>query len=424
MQNVRNRKLDKALKLAAALFCGLAAVVPFSNAHAQQQDKEVQRAEQASQAQSQPSFSAGGMRLAFKPYVEAEAGYDSNPDNFFEEDGSALLKLEAGFKLTAETASEFYKLAVRGRFIDYHDLPEDIRHRSDLRVSFDSTIVLSESETLYTGTNFLRDLISLARADIGHSYTDYVLKKEDFRIKVGTKSHVEHNFDNDEQRADETFDDFSVSRAKAFDFYRSDVSINVLTFTQSWLQPFAIFDYGNINYYNQQAGASIDRDANEFYAIAGVRLQPANNFRIDVGYRYNNRDMDDRNFSREENGFVDINMFWKPIDSLKITGIVERHFDEPSASFGVVEDVKTYGAIVDWDFAQDWRLTATGFHDREDTIGDDRLDKKYTATLAITYYQNQNMEWFLSTLFKHVDEEFTGDSYDRYKIGAGAKLKF
>lgn len=364
------------------------------------------------------------MRFAFKPYVEVEGGYDSNPDNFFDEEGSSLLKLEAGFKATAETASEFYKLAVRGRFIDYNDLPEDIRHRSDLRASFDSTIVLSESETLYTGTYFLRDLISLARADIGHSYVEYALKKDDYRIKIESKSHVEHNFDNDAQRAGESFDDFSVSRARAFDFHRSDASINVLTFTRSVLQPFAIFDYGNINYYNQQAGASIDRDANEFYAIGGVRLQPASNFRIDVGYRYNNRDMDDRNFSSDQNGFIDINMFWKPIDTLKITGIVERHYDEPSASFGIVEDVKSYGTVIDWDLAQDWRLTATGFYDREDTIGDDRLDKKYTATLAVTYYANPNTEWFLSTLFKHVDEEFSGDSYDRYKIGAGARLKF
>ena len=409
--------------LAAAILGAMAAAAPFSAALAQQ-DKEVQRAEQATQQQSQQTFSTGGMRWAFKPYVESEAGYDSNPDNSFDEDGTSLLKLEAGFKATAETESEFYKLAVRGRFIDYHDLPEDIRHRADFRASLDTTIVLSKSETLYAGTYFLRDLISLARADIGNSYLEYALKKDDFRVKLQAKSHVEHNFDNDSQLAGESFDNFSVSRARAFDYARSDGQINVLTFTRSWLQPFAIFDYGNINYYNQVAGASIDRDANEFYAIGGIRLQPASNFRIDAGYRYNYRDMDDQNFSQEEKGYIDLNVFWKPIDTLKVTGIVERHFDEPSSSFGIVEDVKSYGTVVDWDFARDWRLTATGFYDREETVGVDRLDKKYTGTLAVTHYTSQNMEVFLSTLFKHVEEDFTGDSYNRYKVGAGVRLKF
>lgn len=394
-----------------------------SNARAQQQDKEVQRAEQATQAPSPVSFYSGGTRVQFKPYVETEGGYDSNPDNLFEEDGSAFVKLEGGLKATAETATEYYRLALRGRFIDYSDLAEDIRHRTDFRAEIDTVLSLSDQETLSAGTYFLRDLISLDRADIYHSYLEYALRQQSYRIKVGARSHVEHNFDDDVQGSD-SFDDFSVSRAKAFDFARTDAQLNVITLTQSQWQPFAIFDHANIDYFNQVEGASINRTSNEFYVIGGVRYQPSRDFRVDVGYRYNDRDIEDKTFTHERNGFLDINMFWKPFDALKITGLVERHFDEPDTSFGIVEDVKTYGMVVDWDLAEQWRLTGTGYYDREDTIGDDRLEDKYTATMALTYYAADNIELFLSTLAKHVDEKFSGDSYDRYKAGAGARFKF
>lgn len=388
-----------------------------------QQDKEVQRAEQAVQDTSPASYSSGGTRFQFKPYVETEGGHDSNPDNLFDEDASAFVKIETGLKATAETPTEFYKLTLRGRFIDYSELPEDIRHRTDFKAALDTEFVLSDQETLSAGTYFLRDLISLARADIYHSYLEYALRAQNYRIKVGAKSHVERNFDDEEQGSD-SFDDFSVSRAQAFDFSRSDGQVNILTFTQSIVQPFAILNYGNIDYYNQVEGVSIDRTSNEFYAIGGIRLQPNKSFRFDLGYRFNDRDIDNNTFSHEQNGYLDINMFWKPFEALKITGVVERHFDEPSTSFGIVEDVKTYGMTFDWDLAEKWRLTGTSYYDREETVGDDRLDKKFTATMALTYYATDNLEVFLSTLAKHVEEEFSGDSYDRYKVGAGARFKF
>ena len=413
----------KLAKLAPFALLVLVGAGGISTPASAQQDKEVQRAEQAVQQQSPSSFYSGGTRFQFKPYVETEGGHDTNPDNLFDKDGSAFVKLETGLKATAETASEYYKLTLRGRFIDYPGLPGDIEHRTDFKAGLDTEFVLSDNETLSAGTYFLRDLISLARADIYHSYLEYALRAQNYRIKVGAKSHVEHNFD-DEVQGNDTFDDFSVSRAKAFDYARSEGQLNVLTFTQSWMQPFAILDYADIDYYNQVEGASIDRTSREFYGIGGLRFQPDKNFRIDVGYRYNDRDMDDDNFTHERNGFVDVNLFWRPFDGLKITGVVERHFDEPSASFGVVEDVKTYGATFEWDLAEKWQLTGTGFFDREETIGDDRLDKKFTATMALTYFASDNLELFLSTLAKHVEEEVSGDSYDRYKAGAGARFKF
>ena len=160
------------------------------------------------------------------------------------------MKLEGGLKASAETANQYYGLTLKGRFIDFMDFEKEIQHRTDFKAAVDTSFNLSETSTLKAGTYFFRDLISLARADIYHSYLEYALRMQDWRLKALAKSHVEHNFDDEEQN-DDDFDDFSVSRAKAFDYSRSDGQVSLITFTRHWLQPFVIYDYANIDYYNQ-----------------------------------------------------------------------------------------------------------------------------------------------------------------------------
>ncbi|MEQ1718414.1 MAG: outer membrane beta-barrel protein, partial [Hyphomicrobium sp.] len=242
-------------------------------------------------------------------------------------------------------------------------------------------------------------------------------------FKMLGKNHTEHNFDNDVQGT-KTFDDFVVSRARSFDYSRSDGQMNLLTFTRSMFQPFAIYDFGHIDFYNQTAGASRDRDATENFGIAGVRFQPHQDFRIDVGYRLNHRAFDDRTVSSFTSDSIDINMFWQPFKDLKLTGVVERYFDESTSSFGLVDDVQTYGTTVDWTLMPRWRLAGTTYFDRETAVGDTIIYKKLTSTLSLTHDINEHLEIFVSGLGKWVKEEASGDSYDRYKIGSGLRYKF
>ena len=378
------------------------------------------------QQQSGPGFvkQIGDSKYTWKPYVETEAGLDTNPDNSFGEDGSGFVKLESGMKATLERAKEYYALTLKGRFLDYMQFEfEDERHRTDFKAALDTKFTMSDTETISAGSYFLRDLISPARADIFHSYLEYAKRTEDYRFKITGKNHTEHNFDNDVQGTDQ-FDDFVVSRAKAFDYARSDAQVNVLTFTRSMLQPYLIYDFGYIDFYNQVEGASIDRDATEHFGIAGVRLQLNKDFRIDVGYRHNFRDFDDAVVTSDNNGFVDVNLFWQPMDNLKLTAVVERYYDESTSSFGVIDDVKSYGVTVDWTVMPRWRLTGTTYFDDENALGDVVHYHKLTSTLALTHDVTDNLEVFVSGLTKWVDETVSDDNYERFKIGTGARWKF
>lgn len=416
----------QAKALGASVYAAVLGLMAAGTDAARADDQEARAAKLT--AASQPSSTVGiakqigDVKLNFRPYVETEAGLDTNPDNLFDQDGTGFVKLESGLKTTLERSNQYYALILKGRYLDYMDSAEE-QNRKDFKAALDTSFTLSPAETFGAGTYFLRDLISLDRVDILHSYMEYAIREPEYRLKILAKNHTEHNFDNDVQGT-ATFDDFIVSRARAFDFSRSDAQVNLITFTKAMLQPFIIYDFGNIDFYNQTAGASIDRDAQENFGIAGVRLQLNQEFRIDVGYRLNYRDFDDRTVSSYRSDYIDVNMFWQAHKDLKFTAVIERYFDESTSSFGLVDDVQTYGVTLDWTIAPGWRLGGTAFYDRENAVGDDILYKKLTSTLSLTHDVNEHLEVFVSGLGKWVEEDVSGDSYDRYKIGSGLRYKY
>lgn len=414
----------KVARIAAA--AGIA-VTTLAVSPAQADDEEVRAAAALAQNQVQKTGAGfvrqvGDATYAWRPYIETETGVDTNPDNSFDPDGSTFIKVESGMKATLERAKEYYALALKGRFIDFMQLEED-QQRSDFKAAIDTRFTLNSNETVSAGSYYLHDLISLARADIFHSYMEYALRTDDYRVRFLGKNHTELNLVNDQQGT-EDFDDFIVSRSKAFDYSRSDAQVNVLTFTRFMLQPFMIYDFGHIDFTNQFAGASIDRDATEHFGIAGIRFQLSRDFRVDVGYRHNFRDFGDATFTKTDNGFIDVNVFWQPSKDLRITGVIERYFDEATSSFGLVDDVKSYGMTFDWNFEPQWRLAGTVYFDDETPVGDTLHYHKLTTTMSLSYDVNDHLELFVSGLGKWVEEQVADESYQRFKIGSGARIRF
>ena len=364
-----------------------------------------------------------GTTVTFKPYIEGEGGYDTNPDGLFRKVESSFEKVEGGLSVKAKAPKETYELFLKAREVHFDDL--DRENRWDFKAALDTSFEVSDTAKLNFGTYFLRDFFSLDRVDIVQSYGEYALREDTYRVKVEAKSHVEHNIGSDIILPGEILDDFNVSKGEAFDYSRTDGKVSAIIFTKSLIQPFAIYDFGNLDYYNQVAGASINRDANEQFVVAGVRLDFDKTFRVDIGGRYNHREFDDINVVKNfDRGFIDINAYWKPTDAFKATFIVERFLKEPSTSFGQADDVRSVGLTADYRIDQCWRLNLASYYDRVEAIGDDRRYNRYTTTAAITYEPNSSVEIFLSGLAKWVDEEVTDRSYSRFKIGSGVRYKF
>jgi hypothetical protein len=366
-------------------------------------------------------FKVPGTSFVIKPYVETEGGYDTNPDNFVDKTGSSFGKIEGGLKVESDVGGRYYGLTLKAKDVYFENL--DLQNRWDFKALLDTSFELTDTQTLKLGAGYYRDFFNLERADIYTSYADYTLKGQEFRFKLEAKNHTEKNLNN-EPLGNEDPDVFNISKSEAFDYARTDGKVSLLAFTKSFLQPFVIYDYAGLNYFNQVTGASIDRDAREQFGIAGVRFRFSEDFRIDLGARHNNRDFEDRNIDKFSSTFVDLNVFWQPTDAIKITTIVERFIEEPGTSFGLADDTRTAGVTFDWDFMPMWQFKAAGYYDRVEAIGDDLRYNKYVTNLSITYEPNDHVEYFLTGLGKWVDEEVTGDSYDRYKVGLGMRYSF
>lgn len=367
-------------------------------------------------------ISVPGTTVKYNTYIEGEGGYDTNPDGLFAKKGSAFEKVEGSFRATSSTATESYELFLKARDVQFNDLDDE--NRWDFKGGLDTSFVLGTGQKFSAGSYYLRDFFVLDKVDIVHSYSEYALTGDDYRLKFEGLSHVEHNIGEDVRGPDEPLDDFNVSQGKAFDFSRIDGRISGIAMTKTMIQPFVILDYADINYYNQVSGASIDRDAREQFAVAGIRLDFDKTLRVDVGGRYNRRDFDDKVFTQSDRGFVDINAYWQPTEAFKATFIVERFYRAPSTSFGLADDVRSVGVTADWRFDKQWRLNAGGYYDRVDAIGEDLNYNKYSATLSLTYEPTNSIEIFLSGLGKWVDEEVNAEQYDRFKIGSGVRFKF
>ena len=112
-----------------------------------------------------------------------------------------------------------------------------------------------------------------------------------------------------------------------------------------------IANYADLNYFGQVPSPLIDRNAQELYGIAGVRIEPDSKFRIDFGARVKHRNFEDRRVTEFTSSFVDVRLHWQPADWVTVTGAVDRFLREPAALRAVADDVRSYGIAIDWRLA-------------------------------------------------------------------------
>jgi Putative beta-barrel porin 2 len=370
-----------------------------------------------------PSINARlpGTSIDFSTYAEVFAGYDTNPDNLEVHTGSRFEKTEAGLTATSKSDGDVYTASVTTRQYEFQDLTDDFRW--DLYVKANATLDISTTQTLKMGASYLRDYIPLNKADVFRGYLDYYVVEDDYQVRMQAKSGTEINFGNDVQGMLNK-DIFDVTKGPAYDYSKSEGQIAVLLMPKSWWQPFATYNFSYTDYFHQVADPILNRTAPEHFAIAGLRFKPDQAFRIDAGARVNNRRFDDLDIPSLTTWAFDGNFSWKPTATFELTGVIERQLKETTSSFGLVDDVQTYGLTADWRPADRWRLDASAYYDHFVPIGDKFVYDKYTATAGAAYAASDHLELFASGLAKLVQEQTDSKQYTRYKIGAGARIKF
>jgi hypothetical protein len=373
--------------------------------------QERERQDQPSRPVAVPDASSGSGNVTF--FAATEAGFDSNLDNLVARHGSPFEMTQfgasGGYKPTDSSAYSFY---LSGRDFWYNDLAQSQRYDIDAAVG--ARYDLSSNTALKLGTSYYRDAISLDQFDIYKGFADLVNEGESyrFRLKLDSRTEVSTNES-----------PFPNIRDKDFDFTKNGATASLLMMRDMMIAPFVIGNYTNVDYFNQLANASIDRTAREYWGTAGARFTFNPGFFVDLGARYNHRDFADQAISQFSSTYYDARLTWRATDGLTLTGVVERQIKEPTTSFGLADDVRTYELGFDQRIDL-WTIRGRAFLEHVVPIGDTLNFYRYNWSLGLGYQLSKNAELFSEYLGRHVTEKVNDATFERTRLGAGVRVSF
>jgi hypothetical protein len=355
-------------------------------------------------------------------FIGTEAGYDTNLDQRVAKRESRYEMLQGGLSSTYKaSASESYSLYLRGRNYAYDDL--DISHRYDIDAALGARYDLSKTTTIKLGTSWLRDAIPINKFDSYRSFVDLVNEGEQYRLRVKLDSRTDLTLRRDEVQGTLDPDVFSVTRTKAFDYTKNGSTVSLVLMRKAMFAPFVIGNYTNIDYINQDPNPAIDRRANEYWGVAGVRVTLSPAFYIDLGVRHNHRDFEDPLITRFSSTGFDARFTWKVTPNWTFNGIVERQNKEATTSFGMVDDVTTYELSTRYKMGQ-WTLFGRTFLDHVRPVGDNFNYYKYYWSTGFIYEVSKSADIYADYLGRYTTDKVNDESYNRNRVGAGVKIKF
>ncbi len=360
--------------------------------------------------------------ITIDPFAGAEAGYDSNPDQRRDGKGSIYEMGQVGAKLSGRRRdTELYNAYVRGRFYEFNDL--DNPHRYDIDVALGTRIDLSPANVLKFGTSFYRDAISLQSADIYRTFAELIHEGAEYQVRVNAHSHTELSLKNPPMPPGITQDVFDTTRNAAFDFSKNGATISLLTFRNATISPFLIASLADVYYMNQSPRALLDRDADDMYAVLGLRMRMMSSLVLDVGGRVNRREFAQDGMDDFTRGFLDARLTWYVSPTFTLRGIVERQIKEPSTAFGLADDVITYEVSAQ-KVDGPWAYFARAYFDQVRPIGEHYTFDKYNWSAGISYQISPTVELYANYAGKLVKEQVEDETYTRHQIGAGVRAKF
>lgn len=362
-------------------------------------------------------------RLTFRPTAEVGFGYDSNLDGQSDAEGSRFEKLAVGLDAEVKTGADRTRLKLLTRTYRYDDLTVDDRFDIDARLTSD--LRLSETESIRLTTSYLRDAISLDRADIYESFLDYDLRSDLARAWISlastTQLAIPSPFEADLDRESGVFD---PERDEALDYTRNGLQTGIVPWPKSWITPFASGGYARVVFLDANAEPDFDRDAHDFHAIAGLRFTLGKEWRIDAGWRFNQREFADRIVPSDGNDYPDLRIEWTPSRDLTVSAKVKRAYEETTSVFALVDDVTTYSLVIDKDITDRLSLLLDASWEREVPIGDVVIYDKLVLRTTATYRHTRNVELFADSLVKYVDEHSFDSAYERYRGEIGVRLRY
>lgn len=261
--------------------------------------------------------------------IAVSSGYDSNPDEAAEADGSAFVRLDAEGELAFGEED-----GLRGS------------------IGFDGSLIRFSDDTFGTDHEYL------AEASVEYALTDSVdVALGGFRYEDGTDdpATLEEEIWASVKRAGALFDlDFrgsvneykeNIDRAEVedddlevFDYRTYSGTLKSRLLTASPVRPVAELRLSRLDYLERRPGKP-ERDATEYSIMAGLQFEATQTLRVQLGLRGNERFFDVGGTDSHTNIGPDIQIEWAPGDSLSVDFSLVRGFEEAAYEEGLIRDV-------------------------------------------------------------------------------------
>jgi hypothetical protein len=361
--------------------------------------------------------------IVFAPSSTMETGYSSNPDERFTDAKGSLYGLTNGTAVIGFLNSTgATTLTFRGTLLQY-DGDIDNSSRWDTGVALDNAYAVGTNTVATFGAYYLRDEIASVASDNEGAYGQLAYKEPDFetfgRLKldqIGYLGHISGVAANPIA--------LLLAQPSQFDVRRAEGVSGFIIGPQARIGVYGELGGANLDYYAQGVENLLDRDATELWATGGLRFNLHPSLIVDAGWRVNARQVEDRTASDPSTNYFDGRLTWAPINDLSFVAVIDRGFVEPVSTFAVAGDKIHYGASVNYKARPDLELSAALRHDQIEQIGEAFDYHETELSLSMSYQWNEKATVYGLISNEHVEEQVTGQSYDRLQVGAGTKIRF
>jgi len=361
--------------------------------------------------------------VVFQPTLTMESGYNTNPDEFFNDaEGSpyGLANATGVFGFLRDTGAT--TLTLRGTALQYDGDVQESK-RWDAGLALDNAYAIAPGTLATFGGYYLRDEIALVPSNNAGGYGQLAYTQTGFetfgRIKL---DQIDYLGSVTNENATPT--ELLLLQPSQFNMRRTEGVSGFIFGPKARIGVYSELGGANLDYRDQNVETILDRDATEVWAIGGLRFNLHPSLALDAGWRLNMRQVDDRQVDDQTTSFFDGRLTWTPLEALQIVLEVNRTFVEPLSTLAVVSDKIHYGASAYYRIGPGLDFSAALRHDQIDQIGDifDYHETELSASLA--YQWSARTTLYGLVVGEHGEEQSTGQTYDKLQVGGGARLKF
>ncbi len=376
----------------------------------------------------QPGLSQLGYVLAdglfFLPTASFETGANTNPDELFSGAQASPYGLaNASGVLGYITDKGATTLALRSTLLQYD---EDIVNNSrwDAGLAIDNAYAIMPGTVATFGAYYLRDELNLVPSDNTGGYGQLAYKDEGLETFARLKAD-QIGYRGGVLNEDDIPSFFlPLVQNEQFNVQRVEGATGFIIGPSARVGVYGELGGANLDYYSQNAENVLDRDATEFWAVAGLRFNLHKTLTLDAGWRFNVRDIEDRFTKDHSSDFFDGRLTWSPSETLQFVAEIDRTLVEPVTTFALVGDKTRYALGASYKPAAEWDVSASLRYEVLDQIGDVQEYEETGGSLAVGYQFNERTVIYGLVDYEHTEEQFSGEDYDRVQVGAGTKVQF